>query len=621
MAGISPIEQALRLHRAGRLEPAAALYRSILAERPDDFDALQLLGALCCDQGDPAAAIGLLETALVLRDDPAVRLNLGRAWHMRGRLDEAEQQFRLAAAAAPRLPQAHLFLGNLLKETGRPDAAIESFRRAVEVEPRYADGHFNLANALSRAGRHEAALPSYRNAAALRPDHLDTRIALGQTLQALGRIDEALAGYDAVLERAPEHGPALVLRADALAAAGRMAEAVEAYRRALRVMPDFAPGHSNLGVALQFLEQLDAALASFARATDLAPGLVQAWYSRGVVLHDLGRDAEAEASFRRALALAPDFADARTDLGLIELRRGDWAEGWRNYEWRWRARKFPGRLGPEDQPQWRGETPIAGRRIRLAGEQGLGDTLQFCRWVPALAALGAEIVLAVPSPLVTLLTGQFARVTVVDATAARAAVDLHCPLLSLASVLGLGPAGPSPYLSADPARRSLWRDRLGPAGGVEVGLVWSGNPAHRNDRNRSIPLTALVDLRLVPGARCCSVQKQTTAAERSLLAQSAIADFGADLGDFADTAGLVSELDLVITVDTSVAHLAGALGRPVWILLPAVADWRWGTGRADTPWYPTARLFRQTGEGWAPVLREVGAALAKFARARPIPIA
>jgi tetratricopeptide (TPR) repeat protein len=604
------IEQALRLHQAGRLAEAASLYQAILAARPDDFDALQLLGALCCDAGDPPGAVALLERALLLREDPVVRLNLGRAWHAQGRLDAAEQQFRLAAAIAPGPAQAPLFLGLLLKETGRLAEAIQCFRRAASIEPRYADAHLNLGNALREAGQGAAALDAYRRAAELRPGHAETHLFLGQALQAEGQAAAALVSYDAALALAPGHAPGLLLRADCLAALGRLEAAVEAYRRAIAARPAAAPCHGNLGAVLQRLGRLDEALASFAAAAALAPGFVEAWYNQGVVLRDLGRDAAAEASFRRALALAPDHAAARTDLALLELRRGDDAEGWRNYEARWRAPGFPGRLGPAEQPQWRGEVPVAGRRLRLRAEQGLGDTLQFCRYAPLIAALGAAVELAVQPALEPLLAGQFPGVAVVAEGAASAA-DLHCPLLSLPLALGAGRIAPVPYLTADPARRRAWRARLGPPEGVRVGLVWAGNPAHPNDRNRSIELRALAPLAGLAGIRCWSLQKPVSAADRAVLAAAGIASCGDLLTDFAETAALVLELDLVISVDTAVAHLAGALGRPVWVLLPAIADWRWGVAAASD-WYPTARLFRQGGAGWTPVIAEVAAALADF---------
>ena len=610
---MAAIDQALQLHQAGRLTEAAQLYQRILAVQPDDFDALQLLGALRCDQGDAVAATRLLERALRRRDDAGVRLNLGRAWRALGRIEAAEQQFRLAVAAAPGLPQAPLFLGNLLKETGRLAEAIDNFQRAAAIEPRYADAHWNLGNALRQAGQNEAALVSYHRAASLRPNHLEARILLGQTLQALGRSEEALRSYDAALSLAPGHAPTELLRADSLAAAGRLDAAIEGYRRALATGFGGAAAQSNLGVALQRQGRRAEALASFGQAVALAPDLVEAWYNQGVVLRDLGRDAEAEIGFGRVLALAPDHADAHTDLGLLELRRGAYAQGWRNYEWRWRTPGFPDRIAPQEQPQWRGETPVAGHRIRLRAEQGLGDTLQFCRYVPLLAATGADITLAVQPGLVPLLAGQFAGVTVVDDQAPGVGADFHCPLLSLPVVLGAGLEAKSPYLAAGLARRAAWRDRLGPGGGLRVGLVWAGNPAHRNDRNRSIGLAAFEVLSATPNIRCYSIQKQVGAADRAILAASTITPLGDGLADFAETAALVSELDLVISVDTAVAHLAGALGRPVWILLPAIADWRWGTERSDTPWYPTARLFRQSGEGgWAPVLDTVAAALAEF---------
>jgi Flp pilus assembly protein TadD len=472
MSELSLIEQGLRLQQAGKLAEAARLYRSILDLDPNDFNALQLLGALRCDQGDARQAVELIQQALMLREDPVARLNLGRAW------------------------------------------------------------------------------------------------------QALGRPDEALAEYDHALALAPGHPAGHALRGDVLAATGRLEDAAAAYCRAAALAPRLPP------------------------------------YNLGIVLRDLGRPDEAEPAFREVIELDPDNADARTNLGLLELQRGDYAAGWRDYEWRWRARGFQDRLGPGEQPQWRGAAG-AGGRLRIRAEQGLGDTLQFYRYVPRAAARGFAIELAVQRELLSLLQEQPAPVDAVDrAIPPLQPADWHCPLLSLPLALQAGPAAPSPYLQADPVRCRLWRERLGRHDGLTIGLVWAGSPAHPNDRKRSIDLAELAVLAALPGLRCISVQKQPSEAEAALLKAIGIADFGTALGDFAETAALLAQLDLVVSVDTAVAHLAGALARPVWILVPAVADWRWGRAGTDTPWYPTARLFRQQhGESWRPVVARIAVAL------------
>lgn len=472
MTELSLIEQGLRLHQAGKLAEADRLYRSILDIDPNDFNALQLLGALRCDQGEAQQAVELIRHALMLAEDPVARLNLGRAWH------------------------------------------------------------------------------------------------------ALGRHDEALAEYDHALALAPEHPAGHTLRGDLLVSFGRLEEAAEAYRRAAALAPRLPP------------------------------------YNLGITLRDLGRPDEAEPAFRKVIELDPENADARLNLGLLALQRGDYGSGWRDYEWRWRARSFPDRIGPSEQPQWRGAA-AAGGRLRIRAEQGLGDTLQFYRYVPRAAARGFATELAVQRELLPLLQEQPAPVDIVDrALAPVQPADWHCPLLSLPLALQAGPAAPSPYLQADPVRGRLWRERLGRQDGMTIGLVWAGSAAHPNDRKRSIDLAELAVLAVLPGIRCISVQKQPSDAEAALLKAAGIADFGTALGDFAETAALLAQLDLIVSVDTAVAHLAGALARPVWIAIPAVADWRWGRSGGATPWYPTARLFRQQhGETWQPVVARIAAAL------------
>jgi hypothetical protein len=400
---------------------------------------------------------------------------------------------------------------------------------------------------------------------------------------------------------------------------GRQVEALESLERALALRPDHADALNNRGNTLDALDRLEEALASFDQAVLLKPGYAEAWNNRGNTLRRLNRLSDALASADRAVALSPDYADAHWNRGLTLLLGGDLVPGWAEYEWRF---TIPS-LGHQPRPfthgstRWRGEQDLAGKTILVYAEQGLGDTIQFCRYTSLLAARGARVVLEVQRPLRNLLAGLTGVEDLLTVGEQLPAFDLYCPLLSLPMAfktdISTIPA-PHRYLAADSAGVQLWRGRL--AGfrnesiSRRVGLVWAGNPNLGQDRHRSIPLESLLCISR-PGVQFCSLQKELRAGDREILAEHPeVLHFGDELGDFSDTAALIENLDLVISVDTAVAHLAGALGKPVWILHRVSPDFRWLLGREDSPWYPSARLFRQTRSGeWADVVDELSSAL------------
>jgi hypothetical protein len=379
--------------------------------------------------------------------------------------------------------------------------------------------------------------------------------------------------------------------------------------------PDAPELYNNRGNALKELGRLIEALADYDRAIALKPDYVHAHGNRGNCLDDLMRPDEAEASFRRALALDPDHGDSHWNLAVNRLRAGDLRTGWIESEWRWKSDSLALKQRAFDKPPWLGTEPIDGKTLLVHCEQGLGDAIQFCRYVPLLAMRGAKVILLVDTPLKVLLSGVAGVTQCIARGEALPDFDLHCPLLSLPlafdTTLATIPAE-VPYIPLpEPARD--WSNWLGARSAPRIGLVWSGNPGHLNDHNRSVPLEKLLPLFDVD-AQFVSLQKGARERDRARLAELPdVRDADGELASFADTASLISELDLVISVDTSVAHLAGSLGRPVWVLLPYVPDWRWLLGRDDSPWYPTARLFRQSAtRQWDEVVANVLRALREF---------
>jgi Flp pilus assembly protein TadD len=437
-----------------------------------------------------------------------------------------------------------------------------------------------------------------------------------------GQLDAARKAYERLLRKNPKDPDALNLLGVLFASQGDLTKGIQLMRRAISVLPHFPDAMSNLGKALLDSGQPEAALESCDRALALAPDGAETNNNRGNALLALGRPADALLSYRRALAERPDYAEARTNEGLSLLALGDLPSGWASYEHRWRLPKMQQSASGFAALLWTGEQPVAGKRLLLHAEQGLGDTLQFCRYAPLVAALGAQVVLEVQPPLQQIMSTLQGVSEVIAQGDERPPFDLQCPLMSLPRAFGTTietiPAE-IPYLASDPTRVAQWRERLVHHTGRRIGLVWAGNPrrddaeSHSVDLRRSLPLSAFRSLATLADTVFVSLQKGEPARQvRALSDRLPVIDWSDDLVDFADTAALVQALDLVIGVDTSVVHLAGALGKPVWVLNRFDRCWRWLQDRTDTPWYPAMRLFTQPAPGcWAPVMAELREALSR----------
>lgn len=464
------------------------------------------------------------------------------------------------------------------------------------------------------------ALAHFDRALRLKPRDAAVLNQRANALLSLGRATEALETYDAALGVEPGFADALYNRGIVLQQLGRRQEALASYERAMAIAPGDFQACNNCGILLGELGQLDAALNCLDRAIALNPGYAVAWYNRGIVLAERPALAEACLSYEQAIALDPDYAQAHWNLGLCQLLMGDFERGWRQFEWRWKNTELGIRLKELAQPLWLGESSLQGRTILLQCEQGLGDTLQFCRYVGLLHGLGARVVIEAQAPLVALLAGLDGVAEVVAQGGTLPDFDFRCPLLSLPlafrTTLQTIPAHPA-YLASDAAKAASWAARIARDERIAVGIVWSGGfrpeqPATWaiNERRNMHPKhLARLDL---PGIRFYSLQKGEFAiSQLSELRASGwrgpeVIDFTADLHDFSDTAALVANLDLIISVDTAVAHLAGALGKPVWLLNRHDTCWRWLVGRDDTPWYPSMKIFRQSMAGdWDGVIDAV----------------
>jgi tetratricopeptide (TPR) repeat protein len=535
----------------------------------------------------------------------------GVALQRQGKLAEAEKIYTRILKTLPDQFDTLQLLAELKLQRGKPGEAFRHMAAAVEARPQSADARVHLGHVLRALKRDGDALASFDKALALDPRHVDALGSRGDVLLSLRRPAEALQCFDTILAAAPGHPEARANRGVALAALGRHDEALADFDAALAAAPHPIVSF-NRGNTLSMLGRQAEAVAAYDRTLAMIPGHAPAWSSRGVSLQALNRHGEAIASFDRALALAPDYADAHFNKSLALLAIGDYPGGQAEYEWRWK------RAGTDTKhnfgkPLWLGEAPLKGKTILLHAEQGLGDTIQFARYVPQLAAAGADVVLEAHPELKPLLARLDGARAVIGRGEARPAFDVHCPLGSLPlacrTELASVPAE-IPYLAADEARVARWRPRLEAAGRPRVALVWAGNVAHANDRNRSLPLDMLRPLWNGDRIRFVSLQRDLRDGDAAALAGMPLLHLGNELADFDDTAAVLAACDLLITVDTSVAHLAGALGCPMWLLLPFAADWRWTADSDRSPWYPSARLFRQPQLGdWDSVIARVASEL------------
>ena len=488
-------------------------------------------------------------------------------------------------------------LGRILRRQGRNDEALKAFDKAAQLKPEDAELWTHLGKTLVDLGRPTDALLSFQHALKLKPCHWDAALGSGALLLKLERFEEALKYFDLCDELKPDHVLTLQMRAHCLSGLKRFEAALADYRRAAALDPGNAETCNNIAASLQQLRQDEEALLWCDRALGLRPNFTLALINKAVSLQQLQRFDEAVAACNRVKTIDPDDAKADVGLGCLHLLMGNFEAGWVEYEARL---KLPSATYPNfPQPMWLGEEAIEGKTVLIRVDEGLGDTIQFARYVPMLAARGARVILMVSKAVHSLLSGlPGVSQCLAISDGPPPAFDMHCPISTLPLAFGTrldSIPSETPYLPAPaPTRVQAWEDRLGPQTGLRVGLVWSGNAIHKNDHNRSIPLQVVGRL-LDTDATFVSLQIDPRAADRETLRQRPeIIDLTAHLTDFSETAALVSCLDLVITVDTSAAHLAGALGRPTWVLLPYTPDWRWLLDRDDSPWYPTMRLFRQS---------------------------
>jgi tetratricopeptide (TPR) repeat protein len=601
------------LQRRGRLAEARAAYERRLAAAPGDALTHHALGLLLKDLGELDGALARLRAAARL--DPAnvaASLDLGRTLYDTGALDEAVSQFETVLRCDRSCAAAWRHLGLIAARRGLWAHAEGLLCEALTREPHDAEALIELAGCAVETQRPAIALALLERAAALRPTDVATLTRLGDGFASIKAFDPAVEAFHAALTIEPDSVELLLRVSAAEGGRGRYGEALRALERARRLAPRDSGVATNLAIIWRGLGDLDRATAFCQEAMALNPGRSVAKMNLATILLDQGRPEESLALVRE---LRPDDPDVQRHQAYVTLLIGDFAAGLPLLEKRLEIRSVHP-LPLSDRPRWRGEA-LAGRSILVEAEEGIGDTIQFLRYVPLLAARGARVIVALYEPLIALAHSLPGGAEIVTKGRHAPPTDLHIPIMSLPLAFGTTPRTipwNGPYLSADPAAVQTWRERLGPSEGLRIGLVWAGNPRHPNDCNRSMPLSRLASLCAGGGRhRFFSLQVGAHAADLAALPEGAIADLSPHLSDYAETAAAITALDLVISVDTSVAHVAGALGKPTWVLLPCGPDWRWLLDRPDTPWYPSLRLFRcPASRAWHRPLDEIRALLARI---------
>jgi tetratricopeptide (TPR) repeat protein len=633
-----------RYHQAGDLPRAEEAYRRLVEQEPGNAQGWYLLGALCQARGDLAAALAHLGEALRLRPAFAEALNQrGAVLAQQGRPAEAVEHFRQALRQQPDQAEMQTNLALALLQQGRHAQAVALLQSVLAKQPEHArarqylpaalaqqaarglpssEAYYQLGTVLAGQRHLEEAGACFQQALRLRPGWAEAHNSLGKVFRDQKRPTEAEACYREALRLQPDFAEAHYNLGVCLLEQRRPAEAEESCRAAIRLLPEAAAAHNTLGVCLLDQQRPEEALACFERAAQLQPGSVEAQNNRGSALGQLGRLEEALASYAQALEVQPDHAEIHWNMSLIQLLQGDFDKGWAEYEWVWRRPYVSPRVFT--QPRWDG-SPVAGRTILLYADHGLGDTIQFIRYARLAKEQGATVIVECQKPLRRLL----ARCPGIDQLVARGdplpPFELQVPLPGLPhrfrTSLDTIPAQ-VPYLWADPALVELWRRELAAQPGFKIGIAWQGS-ALGDRQQRSIPLAAFAPLAALPGVQLISLQKDRGSEQvEAVVGRWPLTDLSARLdetaGPFMDTAAVMMNLDLVVTTDTSIPHLAGALGVPVWVALPKVACWRWLLEREDCPWYPTMRLFRQERRGdWGGVFERIAQAVQRRRSSEP----
>jgi tetratricopeptide (TPR) repeat protein len=565
---------AIQYQRTGQMAAAESAYQQVLQYDPQNVEALNGLGAIAHQRGEMEHATTYFQQALTIAPDDADSYNgLGIVFQAQGWFNAAIDCYQQALARRDQAPEFHNNLGSALQAKGDLTQAIEHYQQALQLDPKFAEVWSNLSVVQALQADYETAIIYCRNAIALQPQRAELYVQLGNLYQQQGWLTEAAGAYEQAIVLQPRMAEAYNHLGNTRQHQGRFAEALDYFQQALTLKLDYAEAYNNLGIALRQCRQVEASIAAYDHAIDLNPNFVEAHWNKSI----------------------------------SQLLLGNLQEGFVGYNWRLQWQPFASLV--LEHPEWDG-SPLGGQQILLTTEQGLGDTLQFIRYVPQVAQLGGQVIVQCQPELVALLATVVGVRRILPIGAPLPTFDVQASLMSLPGLLGTNLntiPRQVPYLKLPQSSLEL---STPPGTRIKIGIVWTGNPENPYNQLRSCPLSYFLQGLSLPGVALYSLQREIPAIDRALVSQSNLQDLSSQLLDFIDTAAAIAQMDLIISIDTAVAHLAGALGKPVWLVLPYVPDWRWMLDRSDSPWYPTFRLFRQSAWGdWAGVFEQVNQAL------------
>jgi tetratricopeptide (TPR) repeat protein len=605
------IERGLKKQREGLFQEAYKIYNDLLKNHPQNTDTLQLIGTLLCQQKKYSESLKFFEKVLEINPNlHFVYNNKGIVLKELNKLNESKLCFEKAIQINPKYRDAYNNLGIVCMQLKKLSQSCNYFNKAIELDPKYAEAYNNRGNVNKANEQFENALSDFDQAIKLNPNYAEAYYNRGVTLKALNRLDQALDSYDKAIFLNPHYADAYNNRGSILKIQKKFDMAIDSYQKAIQIKPKFSQAYNNLGNLYRQLNRLDEAVESYQKAIQINPSFAEAYNNFAITMGELGNFESSFNFLSKAIALNPNFSDAYWNKSLLNLLLGNYEEGWKLYEWRRKNDDTKHNFPNYEQPLWLGDFSIVGKTILVHSEQGLGDTIQFCRYLPMLEELNPkEIIFVVEKPLISIIATLNAKLTIIEKGKQLPSFDCYCPLLSMPlafkTSLETVPAV-IPYLKEDQVKQIYWAKKLGVKDLPRVGLVWSGSTAHKNDHNRSLRVSELSSLIRLPYEFHC-LQKEIRECDKKELAKfKRLRLHHEDLKDFSDTAALIEQMDVVISVDTSVAHLAGALGKRVIILLPFMPDYRWMLDRDDTPWYPSAKLMRQKKiDDWKSVIKSL----------------
>jgi tetratricopeptide (TPR) repeat protein len=613
-------KEGCHLIHQGNVKDAESFFRKAIKLDPSCADAHGNLGVALAQQKKlPEAEAAFLLAIRFAPTNVTMYINLSTCLNQQKRPQEAETWARQAIQLNPEEPESYRQLGTALNSRKLYEAAETAFLDAAKLDPKHAEGQYRLGQVLARRDKPKEAEDAFREAVKLKPTFSSAWSALGHFLAERDKTAEALDCAREAVKHDPKNADLHNTLGVALAACEKFSEAETEYREAIRLSPKLVSAYSNLGNSLRAMGRVEEGEKSLRESLKLKPNYTEAHNNLGIVLVPLGRQEEGIKHYEEAIRLRPEYPEAHLNRALNWLCNGDFARGWPEYEWRLKVKPFKHKVIPG--PRWDG-SPLEGKTLLIAAEQGLGDSIHFIRYATLAKERGAKVIFDCPTPLASLLA-TCPGIDQVSPKGQKSVYDTYVSLLSLPGIFGVPPEAtpaPVPYLRGDPERIEHWRKELAGTSGLRVGIAWQGSKIHKGDHLRSVPLTRFAPLAAVPGVSLMSIQKGPGSEQltEGSAKDMGVLDFGAKTApEMADVAALMMNLDLVIAVDTSLVHLAGALGRPTWVAIPFAPDWRWLRDREDTPWYPSMRLFRQAARGdWDGVFGRLAAALSAASRAK-----